>query len=75
MSNLLKIEAFLSTNCPSEPMLKDHIEKALALEGLSAEVTFKRLSGDEAERLGLKGSPTVKINGEEIQPLSEGEFS
>ncbi|MEZ0344634.1 MAG: hypothetical protein ABWJ99_07555 [Caldimicrobium sp.] len=75
MEKPIKIEVFMNLVCPSEPQLRENISKALFLEGIEAEVIFKRLSDEEAEKLGLKGSPTVRINGEEIQPLPSGGFS
>ncbi|MGC8966272.1 MAG: thioredoxin family protein [Caldimicrobium sp.] len=75
MGKPIKIEVFMSLTCSSEPQLRENIEKALSLEGVSAEVVFQRLTPEEAERLGLKGSPTVRINGEEIQPLPQGGFT
>lgn len=76
MSKPIKIEVFMNFSCTSEPQLRENISKALSLEGVSAEVIFQRLNDEEAKELGLKGSPTVKINGEEIQPLpSSGGFT
>ncbi len=75
MKRAIKIEVFMNLTCPSELQLRENISKALSLEGVEAEVTFQRLSNEEAEKLGLRGSPTVKINGEEIQPLPSGGFS
>jgi len=65
----------MSLTCPSEPQLRENIARALELEGVEAEVIFQRLDSETAERLGLRGSPTVRINGEEIQPLPQGAFT
>ncbi len=75
MSDKVKIDVFMNLTCPSEPQLRENLEKALSLEGLSAEVSFKRVPPEEAEKLGLRGSPTVIINGQELQPLPQGGFT
>lgn len=65
----------MNYSCSTESQLRANIERALELEGMIAEVNFKRLSQDVAKNLGLKGSPTIKINGEEIQPIPHGDFT
>ncbi len=70
----VKIEVYLNQHCKSEAQLRENISKALELEGLEAEVTFSRIQDEEAERLKLRGSPTIKINGEEVQPISQEGF-
>lgn len=75
MPEELKIEVFMNMSCTSEPKLKENIERALELEGVKAQVTYRRLSAEEAEKLGLKGSPTIRINGEEVQPIPKGNFT
>ncbi|BAU23949.1 hypothetical protein THC_1585 [Caldimicrobium thiodismutans] len=75
MSEKIRIDVFMNLTCTTEPQLRENLKKALSLEGLTAEVSYKRLSPEEAERLGLKGSPTVIINGKELQPLPQGGFT
>ncbi len=48
--------------------LKENIEKALIEEGTEAEVFFREISQDEAEQLGIGGSPTVWMDGNDIEP-------
>jgi hypothetical protein len=75
MSAHVKIEVYMNLTCSSEPQLRENLERALTLEGLTAEVSFKRIPPEEAEKLGLRGSPTVIINGQELQPLPQGGFT
>lgn len=75
MSERVKIEVYMNMSCTSEPKLRENIAKAFELEGVEAEVIYKRLSAEEAEKLGFKGSPTILINGEELQPLPMGNFT
>lgn len=44
------------------------ILEALALEGAEAEAAVHRIDEGEAGRLGLRGSPSVFINGRDIEP-------
>ncbi len=64
----MKIECFFSEGCGSKEKLKTNIEKALIEEGLKAEINFRTVSQEEAERLGIGGSPTVWINGQDLEP-------
>lgn len=71
----MKIECYLSKGCGSEEALRENIAQALAREGVEADVYYHRIDDIEAAALGLSGSPTVFINGKEIQPLGTGGFS
>lgn len=48
--------------------LREYLGKALELEAAEAEVNFHRISDAEAERLGLRGSPSIFIDGRDIMP-------
>jgi hypothetical protein len=65
----------MSLRCGSEEALRENITKALELEGVRAEVNFYRITDDEAKSLGLKGSPSVLIEGKDIQPVDIEGFS
>jgi hypothetical protein len=64
----MKIECFFSEGCGSKEKLKENIQKALLAQGMVAEVNFRVLSCEEAEQLGIGGSPTVWVNGQDIEP-------
>ena len=64
----MKIECFFSEGCGSKDKLKENIQKALHTEGMDAEVSFRVLSQEEAEKLGIGGSPTVWVNGQDLDP-------
>jgi hypothetical protein len=64
----MKIECFFSEGCGSKDKLKENIRKALLADGMDAEVSFRVLSQEEAEQLGIGGSPTVWVNGQDIEP-------
>jgi protein-disulfide isomerase len=71
----LTIDCHLSQGCQSEEALKMSIATALKRDGIKADVNFHRLNDDEALSLGLSGSPSVFINGKELQPSGTVGFS
>jgi len=71
----IKIDCYLSQGCQSEDALKTNIASAIEREGIQAEVSVLRIDADEALSLGLSGSPSVFINGRELQPLGTAGFS
>lgn len=71
----LKIDCYMSLTCGAEEGLKQNIHKALDLEGLQAEVNFYRIDDEKASLLGLRGSPSVLIDGKDIQPADVAGFS
>ena len=71
----MKIDCYLSLTCNSEDALKENVLKALDLEDLKADLNFYRIDEMEANRLGLRGSPAVLINDEDIQPVDMPRFS
>jgi len=64
----MKIECFFSEGCSSKEILKENIHKALLAEGKDAEVSYQVISQEKAEQLGIGGSPTVWINGQDLEP-------
>ena len=71
----LVIDCYLSQGCQSEEALKSNIAAALEKDDVKAEVNFHRINNDEAASLGLSGSPSVFVNGKELQPLGITGFS
>lgn len=71
----MKIDCYMSLACGAEEALRKVIQEALALEGMDAEVAFRRIDEREALRLGLRGSPSVLINGQDVQPAGIEGFS
>ncbi len=71
----MKIECYLSPGCGSEDALRTNIGQALEKEGIEAEVSFHRIDDATASDLKLTGSPSVFINGKELQPRGVAGFS
>ncbi len=64
----MKIECFFSEGCGSKEKLEENIQKALLAEKMDAEIFFRVLSQEESKQFGMGGSPTVWINGQDLEP-------
>ena len=71
----MNIDCYMSPGCGSEEALRENIAGALAFEKVQADVNFRRIGDEEAIGLGLSGSPSVFINGKELQPQGTIGFS
>jgi len=71
----MKIDCYLSYQCSSEKDLLKNIKQALAMERIEAHVHLYRIDEEAFKRLGLSGSPSIFINGEELQPQGYGGVS
>ena len=66
---MIRIDCYISARCGSEEALRKNIKEALSLEGVAAEVSLRKIEDAGAEKLGLRGSPSVFIDGVELQPI------
>ncbi len=71
----MKIDCYISQGCSSEEALKENINRALQAEKTRAEVGIHRISDEKAAELKLSGSPSVFIDGRELQPSGTIGFS
>ncbi len=71
----MKIDCYISQGCGSEGALKENIALALGAENIQAEVAIHRISDEKAAGMKLGGSPSVFINGKELQPSGTIGFS
>ena len=71
----MKIDCYVSEKCGSEKALRKNIREALTLEGVEVEVNISVIDDVKAVSLGLRGSPSLFINGKEIQPVDIVGFS
>jgi len=62
----LKIDIYLSELCGSYHELRENTAQALAELHVQAEVNYHTVSYDDAVRRGIKGSPSIWINGEDV---------
>jgi hypothetical protein len=59
--------------CPSYEQLLDHLPRVLEDAGITTPITFREISdSDEAERERFLGSPTIRVDGRDVEPGAEG---
>ncbi|MHB8843743.1 MAG: hypothetical protein ACYC7L_03260 [Nitrospirota bacterium] len=62
----MKIDCFLSEHCGSYHQLRENIDRAVRELGLRAEVAFHTIYYEDAVRLSIFGSPTIRVNGKDL---------
>jgi hypothetical protein len=68
----VRIEVLYFDGCPNHEALLPRLREILARTGVSAEIALRRIASDEAaQRERFLGSPTVRINGRDIEPEAE----
>jgi hypothetical protein len=72
---VMNIDCYLSHGCGSEEALRKNIAQALSVEKVEAEVNYHKIDDEKAIAIGLSGSPSVFVNGKEIQPQGTAGFS
>jgi hypothetical protein len=66
----LKVEVLYFDGCPTYESAVKVLERALSEEGLEVEVELVSVETDEeAERLRFPGSPTIRVDGEDLFPV------
>jgi hypothetical protein len=66
---MLKIDFLFWKECPSHPVAWERLNQALARMGLQAEIRRIEVKTDEeAVAFCFPGSPTIRINGKDIDP-------
>jgi hypothetical protein len=71
----MKIDCYLFDGCSAEQDLRKNIAQALVIEEVKAEVNFNIIDDKKAVALGLSGSPSVFVDGKELQPQRSVGFS
>jgi len=65
----MKIEVLYSPGCPNYRPMIERIERVLASESLRAEIQSVAVNNDdEARELMFPGSPTIRVDGEDVEP-------
>lgn len=68
--NHLTITFLYFEGCPSYEAALERLRQVIAEEGVQAEIHIIRVETDEqAQRLRFTGSPTILVNGQDIDPL------
>jgi hypothetical protein len=70
----MTVELLWWDGCPSHPEALADLERVIREEGIAVEVTRVEIEDDEqARRERFPGSPTIRIDGEDIVPPGDGE--
>jgi hypothetical protein len=70
----MRVELLWWEGCPSHPETQADLREALAAEGVDAEIEMVEVESDEqARRERFPGSPTIRIDGEDVFPCENGE--
>ena len=68
----MKVELLYFDGCPSYAELLPALRELLASKGIQQEVELRRVeTPEEAERERFLGSPTVRIDGEDVDPTAK----
>ncbi len=68
----VRVELMYYIGCPAYRRARERTLLVLESMGMARELTMTRVRSDrEAARLGFRGSPTVRVNGVDIDPDSE----
>jgi hypothetical protein len=63
----MKIEFLFWRGCPSHPEARALLDEVLAAHGLAVEVDEREVTTtEEAQRLAFPGSPTIRVDGRDI---------
>jgi hypothetical protein len=72
----MRIEILYVPGCPNYQPAVEQVERVLSSESLQAEIRSIAVRTDaEARNLMFPGSPTVRINGEDVEPHQTGVHS
>ena len=64
----MDIELLYWDGCPSHPEARELLEEVLAARGIDAEIRMTHVGTDaEAERLRFPGSPTIRVDGRDVE--------
>ena len=65
----MRIEILYVPGCPNYPPAVEQVERVLSSESLQAEIRSIVVRTDaEARELMFPGSPTIRVNGEDVEP-------
>jgi hypothetical protein len=71
----MRIDCYLSPECASEEAIRENIKRAEAIDKVEADESLQRIDDNRAMALGVSGSPSVFVNGKELQPQGSVGFS
>ena len=68
----MKVQVLFFDGCPNHEALLPHLHELLSSTGASTDIELVRVEdADVAERQRFLGSPTLRIDGEDVEPGAE----
>ena len=65
----MRIDFLFWRDCPSHPEARELLREVLAQRGVEAEVfEHEVLTDEEAQELAFPGSPTIRVDGRDVDP-------
>jgi hypothetical protein len=75
MSHTPKIEFLFWEDCPSHPGAWELLREVMDQEGIEAPIErIEVLTDEQAARLGFPGSPTIRVDGTDIDPAGAAQM-
>ena len=69
---MMEMEILYFDGCPTYKMAEKTLRKVIAEEGMDAEIRLVAVNSDEeAQRVTFAGSPTIRVDGEDLFPVPE----
>ena len=69
----MRIDFLFWRDCPSHPEARELLRDVLQERGVDAEIVEREvLTQEEAEELAFPGSPTIRIDGRDVDPAGAG---
>jgi len=69
----VRIDFLFWRDCPSHPEARELLRDVLQERGVDAEIVEREvLTQDEAEELAFPGSPTIRVDGRDVDPAGAG---
>ena len=69
----MRIDFLFWRDCPSHPEARELLRDVLQERGVDAEIVEREvLTQDEAEELAFPGSPTIRVDGSDVDPAGAG---
>jgi hypothetical protein len=73
---LLKIRFLYFEDCPSHDEALQRLRRSIEAEGIGADVEIVRVEiAEDAERFKFIGSPTIIVNGQDIDPPANPQYA
>jgi hypothetical protein len=73
----MRVSFLYYEDCPSHDLALERLREVMAEEGISREVVevFKVETEDQARELRFVGSPTIRIDGQDIDPPIDSRYA